>query len=128
MTMAALGHVLAANVKTIPAIKPTTYKIRIGDLPENASFVRRHMPKTPPPNRGSDYSILSVNSTIIANNNATAKIIGMASSTVNHSAVLDDALRSSEVRDHVSIQDIATPRSGRRPCCRGGYLRRNVLA
>jgi Cache 3/Cache 2 fusion domain len=31
--MAALGHVLAANVKTIPAIKPTTYKIRIGDLP-----------------------------------------------------------------------------------------------
>jgi hypothetical protein len=87
MTIAALGHVLAANVKTIPAIKPTPYKIRIRDLPENVSFVRQHMPKTPPPNRGSGYSILSVNSTIIANNNATAKIIGMASSTVNHSAI-----------------------------------------
>jgi hypothetical protein len=34
MTMAALGHVLAASVKTIPAVRPTTYKIRIGDLPE----------------------------------------------------------------------------------------------
>ena len=87
MITAALGRVLAASVKTIPAIKPTTYKIRIGDLPENVSFVRQHMPKTPPPNRGSGYSILSVNLTIIANNNATAKIIGMASSIVNHSAV-----------------------------------------
>jgi len=32
MTMAALGHVLAASVKTVPAVKPTTYKVRIADL------------------------------------------------------------------------------------------------
>jgi hypothetical protein len=36
---------------------------------------------------GGCYSILSANSTISANSNATAKIIGMASSIVNHSAV-----------------------------------------
>jgi hypothetical protein len=29
--MAALGHVLAASVKTVAAVKPTTYKLRIAD-------------------------------------------------------------------------------------------------
>jgi hypothetical protein len=40
MTTAALGHVLAASVKTVAAIKPTTYKLRIADLPENAAVAR----------------------------------------------------------------------------------------
>jgi hypothetical protein len=30
-------------VKTIPAVKPATYKIRIGDLSENAAFARQHI-------------------------------------------------------------------------------------
>jgi len=41
MTIAALGHVLAASVKTVAAIKPTTYKLRIADLPEDA-VARQH--------------------------------------------------------------------------------------
>jgi hypothetical protein len=33
MTTAALGHVLAASVKTVAAIKPRTSELRIEDLP-----------------------------------------------------------------------------------------------